>query len=117
MHACATYVDLRGGRMLQAMRECCQNYHVIDLLLPALKEAVANPLILAASATGKVSRPQLLLLLLPRPPHFSLAKFTRTYPWAGLRPTAVFLHALLFPPHAKCLTIAHHIRLQGEEQR
>ncbi|PHJ22734.1 leucine rich repeat-containing protein [Cystoisospora suis] len=34
------------------MRECCENYHIVDLLLPALKETVANPLILAASATG-----------------------------------------------------------------
>ncbi|PFH35368.1 leucine rich repeat-containing protein [Besnoitia besnoiti] len=36
----------------EAMRECCENYHLVDLLLPALKEGIANPLILSASATG-----------------------------------------------------------------
>ncbi|KFG61197.1 leucine rich repeat-containing protein [Toxoplasma gondii RUB] len=36
----------------EAMKECCEHYHLADLLLPALKEGTANPLILAASATG-----------------------------------------------------------------
>ncbi|CDI83997.1 leucine rich repeat containing protein, putative [Eimeria acervulina] len=36
----------------EAMDICCDNYHLIDLLLPALKEEAADPVILAASCTG-----------------------------------------------------------------
>ncbi|KAL8427934.1 hypothetical protein Efla_003448 [Eimeria flavescens] len=36
----------------EAMSTCCNNYHLVDLLLPALKEDAADPLILAASCVG-----------------------------------------------------------------
>ncbi|CDJ58451.1 Leucine Rich Repeat family protein, related [Eimeria maxima] len=34
------------------MDMCCDNYHLVDLLLPALKEEAADPVILAASCIG-----------------------------------------------------------------
>ncbi|XP_026194327.1 uncharacterized protein LOC34622225 [Cyclospora cayetanensis] len=36
----------------EAMSTCCNNYHLVDLLLPAMKEELADPVILAASCTG-----------------------------------------------------------------
>ncbi|KAL8448177.1 hypothetical protein Emed_003924 [Eimeria media] len=36
----------------EAMNTCCNNYHLVDLLLPALKEDAADPIILAASCVG-----------------------------------------------------------------
>ena len=45
-------LDVSGVRTPQAMDICCDNYHLIDLLLPALKEEAADPVILAASCTG-----------------------------------------------------------------
>nr|AGZ15727.1 hypothetical protein [Eimeria maxima] len=36
----------------EAMDMCCDNYHLVDLLLPALKEEAADPVILAASCIG-----------------------------------------------------------------
>ncbi|KAL8271038.1 hypothetical protein Esti_005023 [Eimeria stiedai] len=36
----------------EAMNTCCNNYHLVDLLLPAVKEDAADPIILAASCVG-----------------------------------------------------------------
>ncbi|KAL8448742.1 hypothetical protein Emag_003868 [Eimeria magna] len=40
----------------EAMNTCCNNYHLVDLLLPALKEDAADPIILAASCVGERDR-------------------------------------------------------------